>query len=183
MVPRPRFRRLTPTVTVHVGADNIHFPRVSRADLGAENFLARTGGRRLGVQRAQFLVGLLERVRVHADRRAVAAHHAAALRAGCAPGRRAARLPRIGRKIVVFNPLGRVAVALQLRLNPINGGLVAISALPAVAELGKRLDCRLVFFEVQLRHQRLDRIRRGFRRLRRSRRLGDEQRAKTERCD
>jgi hypothetical protein len=69
---------------------------------------------------------------------------------------------RARRRIVdVFDALGRAAVALQLRLDPVDCRAIAIGALPAIAELRQAFDRRSVSFEVEPFDQRLHRIGRG----------------------
>ena len=147
-------------MAVHVGADDIHFLGMCRADLGAVNLLARADVARLGVARAQREIGLAERIRVYAERPAQAAVASAALRRVGAPrDRRPAGPPGIGRKIVILDAGGvRVAVALELRLDPVDRRAVAVRALPAVAELREALDRRLVPLQIEPAHQHLDRV-------------------------
>ena len=91
-----------------------------------------------------------------------AARPAAALTARriAAPARAAAARPARGGGglVVVRDPLGRAAVALELRLDPVDRGAVAIGALAAIAELRQPLDRRLVLFEIEAADQRLHRI-------------------------
>ena len=152
-------RRFAPPVAVHVAADDVHLVGVRRPDLGAEGFFARPVGRRLHVQRAKLFVGLLHRIGVDAGPRADAAQPATALRLVRASPRIAASAP-IGRRRLVFvmNAVGRAAVALELRLDPVDCRAVAVGALTPVAELRESFDRRLVFLEVEPRHERGDRI-------------------------
>ena len=92
---------------------------------------------------------------------------AAALSAGCgralaSPGAPAGAGPRRlsarrrhraapGRRLVVVLDAFRVraAVALELRLDPVDGGAVAIGSLTAIAELRQALDRGLVLFQIE----------------------------------
>jgi len=51
-----------------------------------------------------------------------------------------------------------------LRLDPIHGSTIAVSALAAIAVFGQALDGRLVFLEIEAADERFDRI--GISRLR-----------------
>src|SRR5205807_8610448 len=58
-------RRLTPPVPVHVGANDVHLPGMTAADLGAIHLFARARSRGLRVQCAHPEVGLPQRIGVH----------------------------------------------------------------------------------------------------------------------
>jgi hypothetical protein len=70
--------------------------------------------------------------------------------------------------VLVFDALGRTAIALELLLDPVHRGPVAVSALPPIAELREAFDGRLVALEVEAADQRLHGLVRHWRsRLRR----------------
>ncbi len=137
-------------------ADDIHFLRVSAADLGAVHLFARPIGRGLGIEFAQYGIGLLLRIFIHRHRPHVAAHARIAHILADFPARDHRRKRR-GRTVIarrlfedVFNPLGiGTAVTLELRLDPVNRRAVAVGALPAIAELGQALDGGLVLGKFQ----------------------------------
>jgi hypothetical protein len=58
----------------------------------------------------------------------------------------------------IYQAFGVAAIALELRFDPIDGGAIAVSALPPVAELGQGLDRRFVFFEIEPSGEHRDRI-------------------------
>ena len=63
---------------------------------------------------------------------------------------RPARLRLLVGRVAVVQALGvRAAVALELRLDPVDGRAIAVGALAAVAELGEPLDRRLVALEIE----------------------------------
>ena len=175
-------RRLVVAVAVHVRADDVHLFRVRGADLRAENFLARPGLVRLHVRLPDRLVWLGVGIHVDAGARPGAEDDAASLavprvRRPCATpaslrGRRVDLPPRV----FILDALGvRAAVALELRLDPVDGGTVARRALAPIAELRQALDRRLVLLEVEPLDQGLDRGI-GRRRRRNGRALGGRSR-------
>ena len=165
---RPRavvVRGLAETASVHMGADDVHFLRMRRADLGAVDLLARPRRRNLRIERAERRIGLRGGV-VVGDRRH---HHAAQARAAGAGAnfaardgarsRRPCRRGRFRRPVVdVVQPLDRATVAREFARDPFDRGPVAVRALPAVAELGEPLDGRLVALEIEPPDQRADGI-------------------------
>jgi hypothetical protein len=62
-----------------------------------------------------------------------------------------ARQPR--RIVDIFDPLGRAAIASQLRLDPVDRGTVALGALLAVAELAEPPERGLVALELEATDQ------------------------------
>jgi hypothetical protein len=150
------------------------------ADLRIEHHLARSGRRRLRIERAQCFVRLLRRIGVDACRRPNPSGNAAARHS--AP-RAAAASARIRRRIVgVSDALGRTAVALELRFDPIDRRTIAIAALPPIAELSEALDGRLVFLEIESADERLHRVL-GLRLLRREHDTSDKNRRNQARND
>jgi hypothetical protein len=152
---------------VHVPGDDVHLVRARRADLRAEDLLARSGGRGLHVERPHLLVGLPVRIVVDAGRPAEALRRDAASSAAPLGGprgrgagswrarRRRARL----RGVLVRDPFGvRAAIALELRLDPVSGRAVAIGALPPIAELRQTLDGGLEPLEIEAADQCADRV-------------------------
>ena len=83
-------------MTIHVSADDVHLLRMRRADFGAIDLFALARLGRLGIQRAQFFVGLQLRVGIDARR---AAHSAISGRrlSRIRRNRRAAGPPRFAR--------------------------------------------------------------------------------------
>src|SRR5439155_14031636 len=155
-------RRLTPPVPVHVGADDVHLPGMTTADLGAIHLFARARSGGLRVQGAHPAVWLAQRIGVDPGVGANAAGAASthgARGVACRP-RRVRRGARRSRLIVVLQA-GDVgtAVALELGLDPVHRGAVSVRALAAVAELGETLDRRLVQLEVEPRDEPGDGIR------------------------
>src|SRR5262249_25682659 len=63
-----------------------------------------------------------------------------------------------GRIVDVLDAIGRAPIALQLRLDPVDGCAISIGSLAAITELGQPFDGRLVFLEVETIDERLDRI-------------------------
>ena len=63
----------------------------------------------------------------------------------------AGRVAPLRRDVLVLDALGRTAVALELRLDPVDRGAVAIGALAAIAELREPLDGGLVSLEIEAR--------------------------------
>src|SRR5262249_54694765 len=97
---------------------------------------ARPRRHRLHVGPADLFVGLRHRIGVDAGARTNAAQTPAALRfvRPAAPAA-AAGLVRRGRIVDVLDAVGRAAVALELRLDPVDRGAIAIRALTTIAEL------------------------------------------------
>ena len=153
-------RRLSPPMSVHVRADDVHLLGMRRADLGAVHFFARAALAGLRIERAQFLIRLTRRVGIDAGCGAQTAQAPPARRrVGAARDRRPARRGRLTRKIRVVqaNRVG-AAVALEPRFDPVDRGAIAIRPLPAVAELRESLDRGFVFLEVEPPHHDCDRI-------------------------
>src|SRR5262249_20038669 len=140
-------------------------------------------GRLLGVELAEFRIGLRRRVAADGLARLRPADAAAALplrRVGrasaCAAGA-AAATSRLGAAFAAFatsarregvgDPLGGAAVALELRLDPVERGAVARGPLAPIAELRQALDGGLVLLEIEPPDDGLDGIV-GDRRLGRS---------------
>ena len=124
-------------------------------DLGAVDLLARAVDAGFGIQRAQFLVRLPQRVLVDTGaipRAAVTSSAGRGIRRLC--NRRPTRQPRAAGRIVILQA-GRVraAVVLELGFDPVDRSTIAGGALPAVAELREPFDRRLVFLEVQASDQ------------------------------
>ena len=122
-------------MAIHVTADDVHLVRMRRTDLRAVHLLPLAIGRRLRIERAQRQVLLVERVRVDARADAIASNPSTALR-------RIARRPLPPssgwprrRRVLVRDALGvRAAVALELRLDPIDGRAVPVRALASITE-------------------------------------------------
>ncbi len=154
-----------PAVAIHVRADDVHLVRARGADFGAIDQFAPAVGGRFAVEGAQPLVRLPHRVGVDAGTRPLAARTSAADGPGIGVGRRPRRRrrPSRGRRRVelVDQALGGAAVALELRLDPVDGLAVALGALPPIPELRQALDGGLVAFEVQPGDESPDRVRRG----------------------
>ncbi len=74
---------------------------------------------------------------------------------GAAASRSAARRLRV---VLVAHALGGTAVALELRLDPVDRLAVTRRALAAIAKGGQALDCGFVFLEIEASDQRADRI-------------------------
>ena len=164
--------RLAPANPVHVRADDVHLAGTRGADLGAVDLFTGPVFGRLAVQRAQPRVGLAHGVVVHAGPHALPARTAAA--GGARVWVRRATSPRLRirrrRLELVPEAPGRAAVALELRLDPVDGPAIPLGALAPVAELRQSLDRGLVALEIEPRHERPDGIgRRGHRRCRRLR--------------
>jgi hypothetical protein len=160
-------RGLPPADAIHVGADDVHLVRELRADLRAVDLIAWRGPwrSRLRVESAQGLVGLQQRIVVHAGARAMAEQGTATLAArsaqataahrGRRPSRRCGARPgsgsRSGLGELVGHALGvRAAVAPELSLDPIECFAIAFGALSPIAEPGELLDRGLVAIEIEL---------------------------------
>src|SRR5580700_10212279 len=134
---------------------------MGRADLGTKDLLARAGSRWLRVEFAQPRVGLEIGIVVGGRRSALAPQFGSAGRAassapalavpcrgvappfarargGVAP---AASPTACGGLVYVVDALGVVtAIALELRLNPVDGSAVAVGSLAAVSKFGQATD-------------------------------------------
>jgi hypothetical protein len=171
-------------VAVHVRPDDVHLVGEPGADLRDVDFVHRTRDDRPGVDRANAFVGLRHRIAVHAGTGAIADNSGAALtavraapaaatpgagRAASTAGRLRGRSHDRGRHAgaafarrhgrVVGDARGvRVAVALELRLDPVHGVAIALGALTPIAELRQAFDRRFVFLEIEPSDHRLDGI-------------------------
>src|SRR5574338_651522 len=69
---------------------------------------------------------------------------------GASPTCPCSAAPRGILRVVVANAFNvRAPVALQLRLDPVDGAAIPLRALPAVPKLGESLDGRLVLLEIE----------------------------------
>src|SRR5262249_24220744 len=139
--------------------------------------LRRTDRRLLRIEGANLRIGLLERIGIDARGPPNAANASTALRRGAASGaagtsaaRRVATAtsrarpaaPRRALREHVLDALGVcAAVALELRLDPVDRFPISLGALATIAELGETFDRRLVLLELQAADHLLDRIVRG----------------------
>src|SRR5256884_1242803 len=134
------------------------------ADLGAVHLVAGAGRAGLRVERAQPGVGLPEGIVVDAGSGAHATVAAATRSAGRIAWEPDSFRQRHGsaRLILVLETRHvATAVALELRLDPVNGGTVAVRGLAAGAEAGEALDGRLVALQGEPRDELGDGVRSG----------------------
>ena len=133
-------RGLAPAVSVHVRADDVHLVGPGGPDLGAVDLLARSRCGRLAIELAQLFIRLRVGIVVDAGPPrdpaiARAARSGSHFTAGNDRIRRflPAALPpppppfgRRRRVVLILQPLGRAAVALELRLDPVDGLAIAL---------------------------------------------------------
>src|SRR6202030_3380592 len=153
--------RLSPSVAIHMGTDDVHFIRVRCSDLRAIDLFAPTWLSGLGIQRTPLRIRLQRGIDIDAGMSPCAAVASAAGCGICALcNGRSARALRVGGEIGVLDARGvRTSVALQLRLDPIHCGAISVRSLAAVAELRETLDGRLVSLQVEALNKSSDRIR------------------------
>src|SRR5262249_1824288 len=155
------------------------------AQLGAVHVFSFAGRARLRIQLAQLGIRLALRIVIHPDGRPLSAEATATLwRAGCHL-RPAAASPLL-RTVGVAEPAYLCApVKSQLRLDPIDGGAIAVRALAPVAKAGEGLDGCLVTLEIQARHKlsgRVCRYGRSDRRLGRGQRMSRQRSQRAQRA-
>ena len=152
-------------MAVHVGADDVHLVGPGGPDFGAVDLRALSRCGRLAIELAQLGIRLRVGIGVHAGpprdaavaRAARSGSHFTArndriLRLLPAPATPSAFLRR-RRVVLIRHSLGRTAIALELRLDPIAGLAIALGALAAIAKLRQTLDGGLVFLEFEASYQ------------------------------
>src|SRR5262249_23729625 len=132
---------------------------VGRTDLGAVHLFARAGLVVLRVDAAKRGVGLEVGIEVDAGAAAGAFLGQHDARSSGRPARRrgVAGEAELAAVVHVMDSLGvGAAVALELRLDPVDGGAIAVGALATVAESGEAEDSVLVVLEVEAADERDD---------------------------